>query len=197
MPSEISTGPALEPRLLKALAHPLRFRVLVRLNEVVASSKELADELGEALPKVWYHVRVLHEAGMIELVRKTQRRGATEHHYRAVMRPVIDDADWKRLPVGTRRELSRTALTEALGDLHRAVEAGILEARTDWHLSYTTLNLDEAAWAELGALLAGVVERTLALQAESERRQADGDRVAARLTMMLYEAAPTPEPEAS
>jgi hypothetical protein len=165
------------------------------LNEVVASSKELAAEFGEPLPKVWYHVGVLHEAGMIELVRETPRRGAVERYYRAAVRPVLADADWERLPAGTRRDLSRAVLSEAFDDLRRAVDAGGLDSRPDWHISYTTLDLDEAAWREVGGLLIGVVERALALQAESERRQAGGAEIAARLTMMLYEA--RPEPEAS
>jgi DNA-binding transcriptional ArsR family regulator len=197
MPSEPPTSPALEPRLLKALAHPLRYRVLWRLNEVVASPKELAEELGEPLPKVWYHVVVLHEAGMIELVRETPRRGATEHHYRALVRPVLRDDEWARLPVGTRQRLSGAVVGEAIDDVGRAVAAGNLETRSDWHVSHMSLALDEAAWRELAELLAGIVERATALQAESEQREAGGGPIAARLTMMLYEGSPTPEPGAS
>jgi DNA-binding transcriptional ArsR family regulator len=197
MPPESPTSRTLEPRVLKALAHPLRYRVLWRLNEVVASPKELAEEFGEPLPKVWYHVVVLHEAGMIELVRETPRRGATEHHYRAVVRPVLRDDEWARLPVGTRQRLSGAVVGEALADLGRAVAAGSLEARSDWHISHMSLALDDEGWRELADLLAGVVERASALQAESTQRQADGSPIPARLTMMLYEGSPTPEPEAS
>src|SRR4051794_28820508 len=117
----------LDPRLLRAVAHPLRFRVLTRLNEVVASPKELADELGEPLPKLAYHVTVLHQLGAIELVRTTPRRGATEHHYRAVLRPVLGDRDWAQLPPSTQQELTGTMLSDALGDLRRAADAGMLQ----------------------------------------------------------------------
>jgi DNA-binding transcriptional ArsR family regulator len=190
MPSESERD--LDPRLLRAVAHPLRFRVLTRLNEVVASPKELSDELGEPLTNVAYHVTVLHRLGAIELVRTTPRRGATEHHYRAVLRPVLDDRDWAQLPRSTQKALTGTMLADALGDLRRAADAGMLEARDDWHLSYTTLTLDEAGWRELGTLMGEVLERALELQ-----EQAGDDPIAARLTMFLYEGAPTPAPEAT
>jgi DNA-binding transcriptional ArsR family regulator len=200
-PASASAGTAIDQRLLKALAHPLRFRVLWRLNEVVASPKELAEEFGESLPKLSYHVRVLYEMGAIELVRETPRRGAIEHHYRALTRAVIGDADWARLPLSSREELSGAVLAELFNDLRQAVAATTLDARTDRHVSHTALALDEQGWTELGGLLVELVARALVVQADSERRLADGEAggapVPARLTALLYEAAPTPEPEAS
>jgi len=190
-----------DPRLLKALAHPLRFRVLWRLNEIVASPKELAAELGEPLPKLSYHVRVLYDMGAIELVRETRRRGAVEHHYRASTRAVLRDEDWARLPLSARGGVTEAILAAAFADLREAVDAGIVDVRADSHRSHTAVTLDETAWAELAGLLADLVHRALALEDESARRlangQAGGPEVAARLTMMLYEAAPRPEPEAS
>jgi DNA-binding transcriptional ArsR family regulator len=199
--TSVELGAALDPRFLKALAHPIRLRVLARLNEVEASPKELAAELGEPLPKLSYHVRVLHEMGAIELVRETPRRGAIEHHYRALTRAVLGDADWARLPLSSREELSGVVLAEVFEDLRRAVAAKSLDARADRHLSHTPLALDEQGWAELAALLVDVVERALALQAASAARlandEAGGPEVPARLNVMLYEAPARPAPGAS
>jgi DNA-binding transcriptional ArsR family regulator len=192
MPPQPGPSPALEPRIAKALAHPLRFRVLWRLNEVEASPKELADELGESLPKVAYHVNVLHDVGAIELVRETPRRGAIEHHYRAVTRAVFTDRDWAALPEGIRGQISGSVLERIVDDLRAAVESGTLDTRADRHLSFTTVALDEAGWAEIRDMLAKVVERAVELNGE-----ADGARIAARLSLMLYEGPATPEPEAS
>jgi DNA-binding transcriptional ArsR family regulator len=192
MPPNPGPSPALEPRIAKALAHPLRFRVLWRLNEVEASPKELADELGEPLPKVAYHVNVLHDVGAIELVRETPRRGAVEHHYRAVTRAVLTDRDWAALPEGIRAQISGSVLERIVDDLRAAVESGTLDARADRHLSFTTLALDDAGWTEMRDMLAKVVERAVELNGE-----ADGARIAARLSLMLYEGPATPEPEAS
>src|SRR3954451_17998061 len=88
----------LDPAIVKALAHPLRMRVLSRLNEVVASPKELAEEFGVSLPMLSYHFRVLNDVGAIELVSETPVRGAVEHHYRATTRAFFSDADWEKLP---------------------------------------------------------------------------------------------------
>jgi DNA-binding transcriptional ArsR family regulator len=68
--------------LARTLAHPLRVRVLsaaIRGGDV--SPRRLADELGEPLGNLSYHVRALAKAGLIELKSTAQRRGAVEHFY--------------------------------------------------------------------------------------------------------------------
>lgn len=77
----------LDPRLIKALGHPVRVRALEVLNTRVASPSELAKELGEPLGNVAYHVKILEENDAIELVRTAPVRGALEHFYRAKVRP--------------------------------------------------------------------------------------------------------------
>jgi DNA-binding transcriptional ArsR family regulator len=71
-----------DPRYVKALSHPLRVRILALLQERTASPRELAEWLDATLGTVSYHVRTLHDFGLIELVRTTQVRGAIAHHYR-------------------------------------------------------------------------------------------------------------------
>jgi DNA-binding transcriptional ArsR family regulator len=80
-----------DARVVKALGHPTRVRILnVLRDRELASPVELSAELGIALGTIGYHVRRLEELGFIELARRTQRRGAVEHHYRA--RRVLDEA---------------------------------------------------------------------------------------------------------
>ena len=85
-------------RMAKALSHPLRSLILSRLNEKVASPSELAEELDAPLGTVSYHVRTLLNLDCIELVSTRPRRGAVEHHYRAIQRAWGDDATWELLP---------------------------------------------------------------------------------------------------
>ncbi|HEX2087554.1 MAG TPA: helix-turn-helix domain-containing protein [Solirubrobacteraceae bacterium] len=66
----------------RAMAHPMRARILAALAERERSPVELAKELGASLGVVSYHVRVLADAGAVELARTTARRGAIQHHYR-------------------------------------------------------------------------------------------------------------------
>src|SRR5262245_10525011 len=128
----------LDPRIVRAIAHPLRHRLLVALNERTASPKELADELGEPLGNVSYHVRILAQLGCIELVSTAQRRGAIEHHYRAVMRPYFDDADWARLPVSTRRALFDQQLDKLWSHATAAAASGGFD-HPQAHVSWTPL----------------------------------------------------------
>jgi DNA-binding transcriptional ArsR family regulator len=93
----------LDVRLHKALSHPLRQQLLAAMDGRVASPNQLATELGLPLPNVAYHVKILLQNGVVELVRTEPRRGATEHFYRAAATHVsvtslaLDDAAYEQL----------------------------------------------------------------------------------------------------
>jgi DNA-binding transcriptional ArsR family regulator len=55
------------------------------------SAKELAARFEQPLARTSYHVRMLADAGLLRVVRRTPRRGATETHYRAVSTYEISD----------------------------------------------------------------------------------------------------------
>src|ERR1700709_2847708 len=120
-------GETAEARIAKALAHPLRARILQRLGERVASPGDLALELGAPLGVVSYHVRMLRDYDCVELVRTEPRRGALQHFYRATARPTLDENQWKTLPSSLRGELSGETLQELVDDLGQAADAGRLE----------------------------------------------------------------------
>ncbi len=83
--SKISAGrsPAAQlAQLGRALGHPLRVEILTALlDRDEASPRELADELGQPLGTVSYHVRYLVSLEMLELQRMVPRRGAVQHFY--------------------------------------------------------------------------------------------------------------------
>jgi len=90
VPAQLEADPV-DTRVVKALGHPTRVRILrVLRDRELASPVELSAELGVALGTIGYHVRRLEQLGFIELARRTQRRGAIEHHYRA--RQLLDNA---------------------------------------------------------------------------------------------------------
>jgi DNA-binding transcriptional ArsR family regulator len=71
--------------LARATAHPLRVSILEVLGldgGRTLSPSELCLELQIPLSNTNYHVTELHKAGLIELARERQVRGATEHFYR-------------------------------------------------------------------------------------------------------------------
>src|SRR4051794_32043864 len=116
-------GETSEARIAKALAHPLRARILQRLGERVASPGDLAVELGAPLGVVSYHVRMLRDYDCVELVRTEPRRGALQHFYRATARPQLDDDQWRTLPAGLRRELAGETIQEVVDDLAAGARA--------------------------------------------------------------------------
>src|SRR6187455_16827 len=119
-------GETAEARIAKALAHPLRARILQRLGERVASPGDLAVELDAPLGVVSYHVRMLRDYDCVELVRTEPRRGALQHYYRATARPVLDEDQWRSLPSGLRQELSGAAIQDLVKDLAASADANLL-----------------------------------------------------------------------
>jgi DNA-binding transcriptional ArsR family regulator len=183
------TKTGVDQRLVRAIGHPLRLRLLTIFNERVASPSDLAAELGEPIGNVSYHTRILARLGCVELVKTKQVRGAVEHYYRAVVRPVFSDDDWAELPLSIRKSLAGAVLTEIADDMGAAANAGGFD-RDDVHLSRTPLTLDPQGWQDLNEALQGVGERALEIQAESAARlQSDGatDSEAAALVLMLFE----------
>jgi DNA-binding transcriptional ArsR family regulator len=185
------TASAVDSRLAKALAHPLRVQLLAALNEGVASPNELAKRLDEPLTNVSYHVRMLHDLGTIELVETEPRRGALEHYYRAVVRPFFGDRDWKRLPKNARGSISDAVLQLVWDDAAEAIKGGLFDERDTRHLSRSVLAVDEQGWEELNDLLSEALDRAMQIQADSASRATkdDGDTFSVNLVMMTH---PTP-----
>jgi DNA-binding transcriptional ArsR family regulator len=159
-----------DPRIAKALSHPMRARILVILNERVASPNEIAETIHERLPNVSYHVRALLDLGCIELVDTAQRRGAIEHYYRAVVRPFFTDSDWKRIPRSGRQAISDTVLQVIWEDVSEAVNAGTFDARPDRYLTHSPMLLDEEGWAELNRVLTKAYADAEKIESQSARR---------------------------
>ena len=116
-----------EQIVAKAFAHPLRVQILIILNERVASPNLLAQELERSLNLVAYHVRVLEKYDCIELVDTKQRRGATEHFYRATRRQFLSDAEWSRMPEILKPAVSGAVLQAIFGDIEEAVKSGTIQ----------------------------------------------------------------------
>jgi DNA-binding transcriptional ArsR family regulator len=180
--------PAIDQRIMKALSHPLRVRMLTLLNQKVASPSELADELDEPLGNVSYHMRFLADLKMVKLVRTEPRRGAVEHYYEALEPPLISDDDWAQLPVALRRSLSDSTLADIARDLRGAGEAGGFD-RENIHVSRVALTLDQQGWDDLSGLLSQLLERAREVQEQSNKRRkrASNDPIPTALVLMQFE----------
>jgi DNA-binding transcriptional ArsR family regulator len=183
--------------IAKVFAHPLRAKLLQLLIESPDSPNGLAAKLDEPLANVAYHVRELARYECIELVDTKQRRGATEHFYRAVSRPDIRTPEWARLGISERRAHSRFGVQLILADVIAAESANTFDSRVDRHLSRSPGDLDQEGWDKISRACDDFMEVVLETQEESANRIAaapDTETVPAIATLMFFEQAPPPLP---
>jgi DNA-binding transcriptional ArsR family regulator len=181
-----------DPRYVKALAHPLRIRILAMLADRVASPVQLAAHLDATLGTVAYHVRTLHGLGLVELVDTRQRRGATEHYYRAREHPRFPDDAWSGLaPVAKQRMLS--AILQQIGQYVTSSAAAGGFDHADAHMTRMSLRLDDHGFKQLAAASrkwlreAERIEEAAAARLERET-SIDGDGgVEGGLVVMVFE----------
>lgn len=198
MPKTKNKKEGVEQVVAKAFAHPLRVQILIILNEKVASPNMLANQLDQSLNLVAYHVRVLEKYDCIELVDTKQRRGATEHFYRATRRQFLTDSEWSRLPESLRPGLSAAMLKTAFEDVEEALDKETFDELEDRHLSRTPMVVDKQGWKDAAELLEGTLDRLIEIQAESSARLAEsGEESLLSRVLLLHFKSPSPDRAAS
>jgi DNA-binding transcriptional ArsR family regulator len=191
LPKTRTSPEGITQQLAKALAHPLRVRILTELHKGISSPNQLAQKLNEPLGNVSYHVKTLLEYDCVELVKTEPRRGAVEHFYRATERAFFSDSDWAKIPASARKGISGVILESIGQGATEAMIAGTIAARTDSHLSDTPLLLDEQGWGELNEVLTDALNRGLEIQEEAASRLADSKQegISTKLAIMHFEVA--------
>lgn len=187
-----------EQIVAKAFAHPLRVQILIILNDRVASPNLLAQELDQSLNLVAYHVRVLEKYDCIELVDTKQRRGATEHFYRATRRQFLSDAEWSRMPEVLKPAVSGAILQSIFGDIEDAVKSGTMDQLDDGHISRTPMIVDKQGWEETAKLIDETLDKLLEIQSSASERLASGKEkgILAKVEMMHFMSPESEEAEA-
>jgi DNA-binding transcriptional ArsR family regulator len=194
LPKTKNKKDGVEQIVAKAFAHPLRVQILIILNEKVASPNMLAQQLDESLNLVAYHVRVLEKYECIELVDTKQRRGATEHFYRATRRQLLSDNDWALMPASLRPGMTAAILKSIFEDIEAASKGETLDEVDDAHISRTPMVLDQQGWSDVADLLSGALDRLLEIQTESSGRTAEsGEPGTLAKVHLLHFKSPNPD----
>lgn len=175
----------IDPRLAKALANSLRVEILAVLSTRRISPVEFSREYGGHLSRISYHFKVLEKCGCIELAERVPRRGAVEHIYRSVDRPLLSESDWKQLPKSVQGGVSGAMLSDFLARATHAIEEGSFDAREDRHFSCTPLSVDERGWSELIDILGSTVEKVNAVEVRSNKRLSKGKSDEVPVTVAL------------
>src|SRR3954471_16482099 len=168
MPEERSD--AIDPRLVKSVAHPLRVKILEALTDHVASPNTLAERLKSDLSGVAYHTRELDRLGALELVDTGQVRGAIEHFYKATPRAFVGAPQWRRVPQSLLGGVSAATLQTFLDKAIAALEAGTLDGRADTVFRWMPLSLDEEGWKEVVAIMEEATKLVLDAHLRSQDR---------------------------
>jgi DNA-binding transcriptional ArsR family regulator len=162
----------------------MRTRILGMLDERVASPRQLSDELDAPLQNVSYHVRELAKLNLIKLVRTSQRRGAIEHHYKAIAAPHVSDAAWSELPPVVRHRMTAAGLSEIFKQVNDAAAGGGFTA-DDSHLSRTQLVLDDKGREALTKELAAMVGRVDKIHEQARKRLGNDHEAEERMTLVI------------
>lgn len=157
---------------LQALGHPHRVDILRHMLATgTATPSDLAELLSCPLGTASYHVRALAHRGIVRLAGRTQRRGASVHHYQLADRERVASVLWGMT--------ARLLVTDIARDHDR---------------SDATVTLDPEALDELQALTDDYIARLgeLGLQTR-ERRGADESRDDPALTRVAVLLATEPD----
>jgi DNA-binding transcriptional ArsR family regulator len=182
-------GPDLiDPRLAKALEHPIRIEILSVLQQGSSSPTKIQRQLETvSLNLVAHHIKVLKELGFVELVETVSRRGAKEHIYRLARSPVINDEAWDGLTPKMRLPITATVLRLLSNDLAKSIGSGLFDQLSDVHLSRSPLKLDRKGWSEMGTLLTKTLEEVIEIGARSAKRLAGSDEAATSVTVAIMQ----------
>jgi DNA-binding transcriptional ArsR family regulator len=164
-----SAEPEIDPRILRALADPVRQEVLTSLSEAPSSAATLSHALELPIATVREHLAALVDNDAAEAVDDIDT-ARDDRRYRAMLRPFLDDAHWRQLSGDQRQALFGLTLQGIARRIDDAKTAdGFGHPQT--HVSLTRLELDEQGWQELSEALLGVLDEAARIQERSNRRR--------------------------
>jgi DNA-binding transcriptional ArsR family regulator len=181
---------------MRALADPLRVRILEVLGEQPMTTMHAAKRLDERYTKLHHHFAVLEAAGLIEVVESRQNRGTVEKVYQPAARRFAIDrhlfaggSDAEEAREGVHSLLVGT-LEETTAEVERSFAAGLLtsESATPSMITHRHLRLTRAQVEDLAARLQSWI-------ADCAAQDADPGPDTYGLTFALYPLEPKqPEP---
>src|SRR5580765_387125 len=108
---------------LRALAHPLRLRLLEEFAGSPRTTMQVAATMGEPPTRLYHHVNALERAGMLRLARTRQVRGTTDKYFEVARKRfgAVSGENLTGSMKGSLRNLARLMFDEARADLVAAI----------------------------------------------------------------------------
>jgi len=116
---------------VRAMAHPLRLRLIELFAREAQTAKQAAQKLGQPPTRLYHHVAILEKAGLLRLKETRAVRGATEKYFEIVRGPLTPDAG-EALKGSTAKDHEAIALTlfdRARNEMVRALAAGAADGK--------------------------------------------------------------------
>jgi DNA-binding transcriptional ArsR family regulator len=166
----------ISPQLAAAMSHPTRVHAMSILLDHAASPREVAEEIGERLNNVTYHLHQLRKLGCIELVRTERVRGGRvlERFYRATQRLYFDEDAWQALNEKERLDLVGVSLRIISQDITSAMASGTFFADDSAHLCRMPMVVDADGWDEISELLERSTEELFEIEGRIAERTGAG-----------------------
>jgi hypothetical protein len=179
----------IDERLAVVVSHPLRARAFMVLAERTASPSDVARILKCELNDVAYHIRKLHKLDVIELVDEQPVRGAVEHFYRAIERPLVWKEEYGTLDQGERNDFAREINQFLFADVAAAIASGIFSSRSDNCVARTPMLIDSKGWSEVSDIMEKALKDVIQVQASSAERMVESgeDGIHAEAGLLFFE----------
>ena len=162
---------SLDPKLVRALAHPLRVKILRYLTEHgEASPKEMSQPLGQVTQLVSYHTKVLVACECVYLSNTEKRRGAIKHFYRVNPHSFIGSQEWRKIPRALRGNLTANSLEAFMGYAVAALEEGTIDDHEDSTLTWFPLSVDGIGRIQVAEIMMAAIVQLRAAHTQSAER---------------------------
>jgi hypothetical protein len=187
----------ISPQLVAAMSHPTRLHTMTVLLGRTASPRQVADEIGERLNNVTYHINQLRKLDCVELVRTERVRGGRvlERFYRATERLYIDEETWQTLGEKVHYNLAAVTLRMISQDVTNSMAAGVFFDGGNAHLCRSSTVVDKEGWREVTEVLERATEELFQVEARVAKRTADGTPadIHAKVELMQFRSPPPKE----
>jgi DNA-binding transcriptional ArsR family regulator len=172
---------------IKAISHPVRAAALRYLNtHGIGSPKEVADETGEDVSNVSYHMKRLVELDCAELVNTETIRGAVKHYYRPVHGHLVETAEWNDLSDDVKAANILQSGEPIFEDFRTALEAGTIGADENFAVIHFPMKgMDREGLKEVVDILTRAFHEAEEVPARSVKRRAETQEGPIRVSLGL------------
>lgn len=191
--SQLAEGPTspvpFSQRLSKVFADDVSLEIVAETNLQEMSARQFYEEVGGApVESIRRRFKMLAEMGWLSKVsekRGGKRRGATEHFYRATAPPIFHTQAWATVPDSVKASYRWRTFEQLTDQVKEAIDAGTFEARTDNHLSWSLLRLDQPGWENVATAVDELFKFVFEVQKAAKIRMADTGEKPVTTTLAL------------